>query len=144
MDQTTVAQPSDDTLKARLRAAGVSPTRQRLEIARILFARDQHLSADQLLAQLRMRGRRAVSKATVYNTLGLFVDVGLVREVLADPSRVFYDSNTSEHHHIYDMDSGTLLDISPELMPVSAPPPLPADREVAGVEVVVRVRRPRS
>ena len=84
----------------RLQDKGVSPTQQRLEIAQILFARPQHLSAEEVLNIVNAQAP-LVSKATVYNTLGLFARKGLVREVIVDPTKVFYDSNTTEHHHFY-------------------------------------------
>ncbi len=131
----------DGAIVDRLVAHGIQPTQQRVEIAQILFARPQHLSADQVLDQARAAGSR-VSKATVYNTLGLFARRGLVREVIVDPSRVFYDSNTSEHHHFYNVDTGDLTDIpagalslGPDDLP-SAPPGTRAE----GVEVIIRVR----
>jgi Fur family iron response transcriptional regulator len=143
MSESTPSGRGDDDIAQRLRGAGITPTRQRVAIARLLLARAQHLSADQLIAQLRAAGCREVSKATVYNTLGLFARVGLVREVIADPSRVFYDSNTGDHHHIYDVDSGTLTDFEPGHVDLGALPRLPDGLEVAGVEVIVRVRRRR-
>ena len=136
--------PRYAALEQRLRGAGVTPTRQRMQIAGVLLERPQHLSAEQLMARLRERGHDAVSKATVYNTLGLFARVGLVREVFADPSRVFYDSNTHEHHHLYDVDAGTLTDIDPGVLGVHGLGSLPRDVELAGVEVIVRVRRRRD
>ncbi len=144
MSHTSREAPSGAELEARLRDAGVTPTRQRMEIAQILFERPQHLCAEQLLARLREGTGRTVSKATVYNTLGLFARVGLVREVIADPSRVFYDSNTSEHHHVFDEETGRLTDLDPGLVDVASLPPLPDGMEVAGVDVIVRVRRRES
>jgi Fur family transcriptional regulator, iron response regulator len=123
----------------RLRAHGITPTQQRVEIARVLFERHQHVSADQVLARVNARDA-AVSKATVYNTLGLFAEKGLVRQVIVDPTRVFYDSNLSPHHHMFHVDSGTLEDIPAGLMNVDRVPDLPAGLTVEGVEVVVRVR----
>lgn len=131
----------DDSLEQRLRAAGVTPTRQRLAIAAVLLARPQHLSAEQLVVELRHAGVQQVSKATVYNTLGLFAEVGLIRQVIADPQRVVYDSNMSFHHHFYDVDTGTLTDIEPGRVQVGPVQGIPADMEVAGVDVIVRVRR---
>lgn len=130
-------------LTRALRARGISPTRQRLEIARVLFARDQHVSAERLLELVRMEGRVAVSKATVYNTLKLFARTGLVREVIVDPSRIFYDSNTSAHHHLYDTSSGELTDIAADSVHLAALPELPEGAQVEGVDVVVRVRMAR-
>jgi len=83
----------------KLRQFGISPTQQRVEIAQLLLIKHQHLSAEQVLEQINAKGSR-VSKATVYNTLGLFAQRGLVKEVFVDPSKVFYDTNTSEHYII--------------------------------------------
>ncbi len=118
---------------------GIQPTQQRIDIAQILYDRPQHLSAEQVLSAVN-QSRPSVSKATVYNTLGLFADKGLVRQVIVDPSRVFYDSNTSDHHHLYHIDSGTLTDISTDELKVSGVPPLPAGMVTEGIDVIVRVR----
>lgn len=106
--------PSRQAVTRMLRERGIAPTSQRVAIARILFARAQHLSAEQLLTSVN-EGFMAVSKATVYNTLKLFAREGLVREVIVDPSKVFYDSNVTAHHHLYDVTSGTLTDIDSTL-----------------------------
>jgi Fur family iron response transcriptional regulator len=118
---------------------GIQPTQQRIDIAQILFDRPQHLSADQILKTVN-ESRPTVSKATVYNTLGLFADKGLVRQVIVDPSRVFYDSNTSEHHHLYDIDHGTLTDIAADQLTVSGVPELPDGMVSDGIDVIIRVR----
>ena len=123
-----------------LREHGAHPTAQRIALARILFARPQHLSADDLLAQARVQGFK-VSKATVYNTLNLFVVCGLVREVNVDSSRVYYDPTMKPHHHIYNVDTGELTDIPYEAVQLAELPELPDDTETTGIEVVVKVRR---
>jgi len=117
----------------------IAPTQQRRQIARILFARPQHLSAEQVLEQVNQDGT-VVSKATVYNTLGLFARKGLVREVIVDPSKVFYDSNTSVHHHFYNIDSGLLQDIESQDVSLQGLPTLPEGVELDGVDIIVRVR----
>jgi Fur family iron response transcriptional regulator len=122
-----------------LRKQGINPTQQRVEIAQIMLARPQHLSADQLL-DIVNRERATVSKATVYNTLRLFVQHGLIHEVIVDPSKVFYDSNTGAHHHIYNVDTGMLMDIDADRINLSAMPPLPEGTVAEGVDVIIRVR----
>ena len=122
-----------------LNSYGVQPTQQRIDIAEILFARPQHLSADQVLSEVN-QGKPSVSKATVYNTLGLFAEKGLVRQVIVDPSRVFYDSNNSEHHHIYNIDTGTLTDVTAEQVKVSGLPELPEGMIAEGIDIIIRVR----
>jgi Fur family iron response transcriptional regulator len=82
-----------------------------------------------------------VSKATVYNTLGLFASSGLIREVIVDPARVFYDSNTGNHHHFYNVDTGELTDIDSDSMEITTLPEMPAGTVAAGVDIIVRVRR---
>ena len=135
--QTSVRTPED--IAGLLKSRGVMPTQQRMIIARILFNPDQHLSADQVMKQVN-EGRGHVSKATVYNTLGLFARKGLVREVIVDPSRVFYDSNTSEHHHFYNIDSGELIDIDSRSMAVDSLASLPSGTVLEDVDVIIRVR----
>jgi Fur family iron response transcriptional regulator len=117
----------------------IAPTQQRRQIAQILFARPQHLSADQVLERVNQNGTVA-SKATVYNTLGLFARKGLIREVIVDPSKVFYDSNTSTHHHFYNIDTGLLQDIDSQDMSLQGLPALPDGVQLDGVDIIVRVR----
>jgi Fur family iron response transcriptional regulator len=123
----------------RLREHGVAPTEQRVEIARILFSCAMHVSADQILARVNAHSAR-VSKATVYNTLRLFREKGLLREVIVDPNRVFYDPNMAPHHHFYDVDTGVLTDIPAERIHISGVPRLPAGVVEEGVEIVIRTR----
>ena len=138
------SRPADRRLMVELLTQhDIVPTQQRVEIARWLFSRPQHLCAEQLIGLLA-EAHSTVSKATVYNTLGLFAGKGLVREVIVDPSRVFYDTTIRDHYHFYDLDSGTLTDIpEDELMIVDLPSP-PPGCEIAGIDVVVRVRRLRQ
>ena len=131
---------SGQALAAHLAAHGVTPTSQRLEIAEVLFRRPQHLSAEQILAAVN-RQQPLVSKATVYNTLKLFSEKGLVREVIADPARIFYDSTAGSHHHFYNADSGELTDIPPEQVSFARLPQMPKGTRPDGVEVIVRLRR---
>ena len=117
----------------------ILPTPQRLEIAAILLEKPQHLSADQIIERLRVVGS-AVSKATVYNTLNLFSEHGLVKEVMVDPIRKFYDSTTHAHHHFYNVDTGELSDIPDEQVSFANLPALPAGTCRESVEVLIKVR----
>jgi len=134
---------TQENLCALFQRHGISPTPQRLSIAGILFSGPRHLSADQVIGELKLAGKKA-SKATVYNTLGLFSKVGLVREVIVDPGCVFYDSNTTPHQHIYDCDEASLSDISPEDINVQLLKELPDDVLVESIDVIVRVRQRKS
>ncbi len=122
-----------------LTALGISPTQQRLEIATALLSKPQHLSAEQVL-QLVNQTSNTVSKATVYNTLGLFARKGLVREVIVDPSKVFYDSNTEHHHHFYNVTTGELTDVDVAHLDIVNLPQPPHGTLCEGVDVIIRVR----
>lgn len=131
-----------DRVIAELEAHEILATPQRVEIARVVLHRRQHLSADQVLARVKQLGQR-VSKATIYNTLGLFAEKGLIREVIVDSTKVFYDSNTDLHHHFYNVDTGALTDFNAEQIAITSLPQLPDGTEEAGVDVVVRIRNRR-
>ncbi len=118
---------------------GITPTQQRVEIAHILFARPQHVSAEQVLSQLNGEQQKA-SKATIYNTLGLFARKGLIREIIADPTKVFYDSNTSDHHHFYNVDTGMISDIDDGDMLVMNLPTPPEGTVGESIDIIYRIR----
>jgi Fur family iron response transcriptional regulator len=126
-------------MASMLKRHGILPTQQRMKIARVLFERPRHFSADQVMHSVN-DGRDRVSKATVYNTLGLFARNGLVREVIVDPTRVFYDPNTSNHHHFYNVDTGQLTDIDSSSLGITDLPELPDGTVAAGVDIIIRVR----
>ncbi len=128
-----------DEVTQRLTSRGVLATAQRIEVGLLLFAGPQHLSADQIIAVLKARGSR-VSKATVYNTLKLFCERGLLRTVEVDPERQFYDSSIEAHHHFFNVDTGELIDIPLASVNLSVAAALPPGTEQAGVDVVIRVR----
>ncbi len=130
---------SRDNLAEVLRAHGITPTHQRIEIAHALFSRGEHLSADRLLAIVNER-HSETSKATVYNSLNLFLEKKLIREVIVDPSRVFYDPNTTPHHHFYNIDTSELSDIDAGQIDVSGLPPLPEGMVTEGIDIIVRIR----
>jgi Fur family iron response transcriptional regulator len=111
-----------------------------MQIAGILFDEEAHFSAEEIFNEVNKTDASA-SKATVYNTLGLFVERGLIRKVLVDPTKCFYDSNVTSHHHFYDLDSGEIRDIRPEQISLKDMPDLPEGTCLDSVEVVVRVRK---
>ena len=121
-----------------LRGGGIIPTHQRMEIAQAIFSCGEHLSAEQILAKVNGRAAQT-SKATVYNTLNLFVAKKLIREVIVDPSKVFYDPNPEPHHHFYNTDTGALTDIDACDIRVSGLPPLPQGMTTQGMDIIVRI-----
>ncbi|MDH5436943.1 MAG: transcriptional repressor [Gammaproteobacteria bacterium] len=131
---------TNEQVAGLLKMHDIMPTQQRLKIANILCAAPCHMSADQVLNSVNAESNKKVCKATVYNTLGLFADKGLIREVIVDNSKLFYDSNTSTHHHFYNVDTGELMDIREDELSVSGLPTLPEGTVSDGMEVVVRIR----
>jgi Fur family iron response transcriptional regulator len=127
-------------IQSMLLAHGVQPTAQRVRIAELLFSREQHLTAEQVIQALAQRGAR-VSKATVYNTLNLFAVRGLLKALTVDPERGLFDSNVEPHHHFHVEDTGELIDVPPGTVEFSRLPPLPPGTESVSVEVVIRVRK---
>jgi Fur family iron response transcriptional regulator len=116
----------------------ISPTRQRVEIAEFLFQRPQHLSAEKILDGVTDAGNR-VSRATIYNTMALFSSKGVVREVLIDRERVFYDSNTEPHQHIYNVDTGELTDVYDVENNRLTEPELPEGTRIINTDIVYKV-----
>ncbi|HWJ04764.1 MAG TPA: Fur family transcriptional regulator [Steroidobacteraceae bacterium] len=126
-----------------LESHGIRPTQQRVKVAQVLLATPTHMTADQLLAALKQSPSR-VSKATVYNTLKLFVDHGLARQIHLDPERCVYDSTMSPHHHFQNVETGEMIDIRPDDLSFDKLPPLPSGTEIDSVDVVIRVRPPKA
>ena len=122
-----------------LRGHGINPTHQRIEIAHALHSRQEHLSADQVLAIVNER-HPETSRATVYNTLNLFVEKKVIREVIVDPNRVFYDPNTRPHYHLYDVETGQLTDVDASDVRISGLPELPPGVVTEGMDIIIRVR----
>lgn len=123
-----------------LREAGIPITLQRVEIARAFLSWPAHLSADQVLERVR-ESVPDTSRATVYNTLKLFREKKLVRELIVDPERIVYDSNTAPHYHLYDPETGEVTDVPSEHLQVLGLPALPDHLQLDEVDVIFRVRR---
>ena len=131
---------ADTDIRERLRGAGLRPTRQRLGLARLLFAgAKRHVHAEELSREAREAGVR-VSLATVYNTLHQFVDAGLLRRVDVEPGRACFDTNLSGHHHFYDTGTGELIDFDAEEVGISGLPQAPGGKTVERIDLVVRIR----
>jgi len=128
-------------VRRRLQEAGLRPTRQRLALGWLLFARgDRHVTAETLYEEAR-NSRTHMSLATVYNTLRQFSQAGLLREIALYSSTVWYDTNTGPHYHFYLEDRDELVDIDRDLMAELPLPQAPEGMEVLGVDMIVRVRR---
>ncbi len=124
----------------RLRQAGLRPTRQRIALAKLLFeGGDRHVTAEELHGEA-LGGNVRVSLATIYNTLHQFTTAGLLRQVVVDSGRSYFDTNIADHHHFFFEESGRLQDIPGESVVVSSLPEPPGGAQVSRVDVIVRVR----
>ncbi len=134
-----VERPYKQVLK-RLRSAGLRPTRQRMALAKMLFeGRDRHVTAEILHAEAQAQSIR-VSLATVYNTLHQFTTAGLLREIVVDSQRSYFDTNITDHHHFFFEGTNRLDDIPGDEVVVSAMPAPPAGTKVKRVDIVVRLQ----
>ena len=127
-----------------MRAAGLRPTRQRLALAQLLFAKgDRHLSAEELHEEALAAGV-PISLATVYNALHQFTEAGLLRILAVEGSKTYFDTNTSDHHHFFIEGENKIFDIDTGSVRVMNLPEPPAGMEIANVDIVVRLRPKRS
>ena len=128
-------------VSAQLKLAGLRPTRQRLALAKLLFETGKrHVTAEQLYAEARNNGIK-VSLATVYNTLNQFTKATLLREVVVETGRTYFDTNTANHHHIFNQDTGELWDIPHSSISNSILPKIPEDMTIDRIDVIIRLKR---
>ena len=130
-------------MRTKLRALGLRPTRARVALSSLLFAKgDRHVTAEMLFEEAN-QAKVSVALATIYNTLNQFTEVGLLRQVAIDASKSYFDTNNTEHHHFYIEDQHELLDVPTDMIVGKAPVP-PDGYEIVRVDVVVRLRRKGS
>jgi Fur family transcriptional regulator, iron response regulator len=130
-----------ENVTLRLRGAGLRPTRQRVELASLLFqGPDRHVTAESLHDEAQARDLK-ISLATVYNTLHQFTGAGLLRQLVVDAARGYFDTNTGDHQHFFLEEEGQLIDIPGDEISVAGVPTPPPGLAIDRVDVVVRVRR---
>ena len=127
------------TILERLRVAGLRPTRQRMALAKILFAGgDRHVTAEDLFTEAKSR-RVKVSLATIYNALHDFTSRGLLREISVEYERSYFDTNVTDHHHFFFEGSGMLQDVALDEVRIASLPAAPKGSKIARVDVVIRI-----
>jgi Fur family iron response transcriptional regulator len=142
--QAMLMQASTKRVRDMLRESGLRPTRQRLALAEILFAKgDRHVTAETLHEEA-IANSVPVSLATVYNTLHQFTEAGLLREVAVEGSKTYFDTNTSNHYHFFCERDGVLMDIPVGELAVDGLPEPPEGMEVSRIDVLVRLVDKRS
>ena len=139
LDNVSNTNMSGESVRKVLRALNIKPTNQRIDIAKFILIKDQHLSAEDIFSSLN-DSKCGISRATVYNTLNLFADKGLVRRVIIGSSKIYYDSKTTPHSHYYNVDTGEISDFEFNDAQISPLPALPEHTVQEGVDIVVRVK----
>ncbi len=131
-------------LRDKLRRVGLRPTRQRISLGWLLFGKgDRHITAEALFEEATA-ARIPVSLATVYNTLHQFTEAGLLRQLAVDGAKAYFDTNPSEHHHFFIEEEERLVDVPGEAVSVGNLPQPPDGLEIAGVEVIIRLKRKKT
>ena len=131
----------DHELSQKLNAAGLRATRQRLDLAQLLFTgENRHITAESLQEDVMKAGHK-MSLATIYNSLHQFTEAGLLRQVVVDSARSYFDTNTSNHHHFFIGEENRLIDIPEEKIAVSGLPDVPDGLNVNGIDVIVRLSK---
>ena len=121
-----------------LSSVGLRPTSQRMILAKLLFdGTDKHVTAELLHYEV-LKSQKKVSLATVYNTLHLFTELGLLREIIVDSDCSYFDTNTSKHHHFYREDTRELVDIHGGDIQIGNLPSPPEGSRITHIDVVVR------
>ena len=125
----------------RLRTSGLRPTKQRVEICKILFDRKEtfHFTIDRLKKIIEKNIKSKISLATVYNTVHAFKNNGYVKEISLHGNKTFFDTNSENHHHLYDQETGDLLDIRNEDILLSKVPPLPKGKKIKKIEITISI-----
>ncbi|RDJ16934.1 iron response transcriptional regulator IrrA [Rhizobium grahamii] len=128
------------TIEARLRHAGLRPTRQRVALGDLLFAKgDRHLTVEELHEEAVQAGV-PVSLATVYNTLHQFTEAGMIRVLAVESAKTYFDTNVSDHHHFFIEGENDVLDIPVSNLTIGNLPEPPPGLEISHVDVVIRLR----
>ena len=125
----------------RLRTSGLRPTRQRIDICKMLFDRKEtfHFTIDKLKKIIDKGNKKKISIATLYNTVHAFKEKGYLKEISLKGNKTFFDTNTKHHHHFYDEDMSQLVDIEDKNVSINYLPKLPSGKKIRSVEVLVKI-----
>ena len=125
----------------RLRASGLRPTRQRIDICKMLFDRKEtfHFTIDKLKKIIDKGNKKKISIATLYNTVHTFKEKGYLKEISLKGNKTFFDTNTKHHHHFYDEDMSQLVDIEDKNVSINYLPKLPSGKKIRSVDVIVKI-----
>tara|TARA_Y100000768_G_scaffold281583_1_gene216470 strand:+ start:7548 stop:7943 length:396 start_codon:yes stop_codon:yes gene_type:complete len=126
-----------DKFEKLYREMNVTPTKQRLDLAHLIFAKKQHFTAADLIS-MADKNKLNISMATVYNTLSLLEDKGMLKTINIDNELKFYDTNLEDHHHLYNTTMSTLTDIAHDKVVFAELPELPKNLEIESAELLIK------
>ena len=125
----------------KLRSSGLRPTRQRIQISKVLFDRENtfHFTIQDLSQIIKNEFNEKISLATVYNTIHEFKKKGYLKEISLKGNKTFFDTNISNHHHFYDEDMSQLVDIEDKNISVNYLAKIPSGKKIKSIEVLVKI-----
>ncbi|RZO49932.1 MAG: transcriptional repressor [Candidatus Pelagibacterales bacterium] len=129
--------------KERLRTFGLRPTKQRLDICRILFDRKNtfHFTIEKLKKIIEKNNKKKISLATLYNTIHVLKKKGYLKEISLKGNKTFFDTNTKKHHHFYDEGMSQLIDIDDKNISLNYLPKIPNGKKIKSIEVLVKIEK---
>jgi len=125
----------------KLRSSGLRPTKQRLKICEALFNRDDtfHFTINDLVKKIENESKEKISLATVYNTVHAFEKKGYLKEIPIDSNQSYFDTNTSDHHHFFDISENKLIDLDDkDVSPIKIQKSIPG-KKIKSIEVLVKL-----
>ena len=129
----------DDKYESIYRDLNVTPTKQRVDLAQLIFSKKQHFTANDLIAMADKK-KLHISMATIYNTLSLLEDKGMLKTINIDNELKFYDTNLDNHHHLYNTTMSTLTDIDHDKIVFAELPELPKTLQIESTEVLIKAK----
>ena len=125
----------------KLRISGLRPTKQRIKICEVLFETEKtfHFSVDELTKKIQNQSDKKISVATVYNTVHAFEKKGYLKQIPINSSQTYFDTNTTNHHHFYDVKAEKLIDLdNKDIGPINIQKSIPG-KKIKSVEVLVKL-----
>jgi len=126
----------------KLRSSGLRPTKQRVEIARFLFERENtfHFTVESLNKLLAKKTASKFALATIYNTVHAFKEAGHLSQVEIKGKKTYFDTNISNHHHFYDSETSELIDIDADEVIIQKIPKAPNGKKIKNIEVFISLK----
>ena len=125
----------------KLRDSGLRPTKQRIKICEVLFETEKtfHFTVNDLTKKIHSKNYKNISVATVYNTVHAFEKKGYLKQIPINSSQTYFDTNTTAHHHFYDLQTQKLIDLDhKDIGPINIQKTIPG-KKIKSVEVLIKL-----